>query len=173
MYLKIPRTKIARIEIVKTDRKLTLQQVVAQYKCDAAINGGLYNMKTGKVVDIPLRINGKTIANHTDGYWCLAWNVGPDIKMIHSKDMEKYKNVLACSAMLKDGKLSHKKDAAADVRVLVRRRVVVHVEQAIILVLAVVTTDIQTRVARVEVPVIRRENRKRRLLAQSTLVFSR
>lgn len=104
MYLKISRSKIARIEIAKTDCKLTLQQVVAQYKCDAAINGGLYNMKTGKVVDIPLRINGKTIANHTDGYWCLAWNVGPDIKMIHSKDMEKYKNVLACSAMLKDGK---------------------------------------------------------------------
>ena len=103
MYLKIPKAKIARIQIVKTDRKLTLQQVVAQYKCDAAINGGLYSMKTGKVVDIPLRINGKTIANHSDGYWCLAWNVGPDIKMIHSKDMEKYKNVLACSAMLKDG----------------------------------------------------------------------
>jgi putative cell wall lytic activity len=103
MYLKIPRTKIARIEIVKTDCKLTLQQVVAQHKCDAAINGGLYSMKTGKVVDIPLRINGKTIANHSDGYWCLAWNVGSDIKMIHSKDMEKYKNVLACSAMLKGG----------------------------------------------------------------------
>lgn len=103
MYLKIPRTKIARIQIVKTDRKLTLQQVVAQYKCDVAINGGLYSMRTGKVVDIPLRINGKTIANHSDGYWCLAWNVGPDIRMIHSKDMEKYKNVLACSAMLKDG----------------------------------------------------------------------
>ena len=48
MYLKIPRTKIARIQIVKTDRKLSLQQVVAKYKCDAAINGGLYDMHTGR-----------------------------------------------------------------------------------------------------------------------------
>ena len=104
MYLKIPKAKIARIEIIKTDRKLTLQQVVAKYKCDAAINGGLYNMNTGKVNPIPLRINGKTIATSMDGYWCLAWDVGPDIKMIHSRDMAKYKNVLACAAMRKDGK---------------------------------------------------------------------
>ena len=54
MYLKIPRTKIARIEIVKTDRKLSLQQVVAKYKCDAAINGGLYDMHTGEINPITI-----------------------------------------------------------------------------------------------------------------------
>lgn len=104
MYLKIPKAKIARIQIVKTDRKLSLQQVVAKYKCDAAINGGLYDMHTGEINPIPLRINGQTIATSPDGYWCLAWDVGPDIKMIHSRDMTKYKNVVACSAMLKDGR---------------------------------------------------------------------
>ena len=88
MYLKIPKAKIARIQIVKTNRKLSLQQVVAKYKCDAAINGGLYDMHTGEINPIPLRINGQTIATSPDGYWCLAWDVGPDIKMIHSRDIQ-------------------------------------------------------------------------------------
>ena len=47
------------------------------------------------------------------------------------------------------------KDAAADVRARVRRRVVVHVEQPVIPVLAVIPADVQARVRRVEVPVIR------------------
>ena len=47
------------------------------------------------------------------------------------------------------------KDAAADVRVRVRRRVVVHVKQPVIPVLAVIPADVQARVRRVEVPVIR------------------
>lgn len=45
--------------------------------------------------------------------------------------------------------------AAADVRARVRRRVVVHVEQPVIPVLAVIPADVQARVRRVEVPVIR------------------
>lgn len=61
-------------------------------------------MDTGVVNPIPLRINGKTIATSKDGYWCLAWNVGPDISMIHSREMGKWRNVIACSAMLKDYK---------------------------------------------------------------------
>ena len=47
------------------------------------------------------------------------------------------------------------REAAADVRVRVRGRVVVHVEQPVVQALAIVTTDVQTRVGRVEVPVIR------------------
>lgn len=47
------------------------------------------------------------------------------------------------------------KDAAADVRVGVRRGVVVHVEQAVILVLVIVPAGVQARVGSVEVPVIR------------------
>lgn len=83
---------------------MSLSQVVSQQKCNFAINGGLYDMGTGIVNKIPLRINGRTIATSQDGYWCLAWNIGPDICMIHSKDMNKWNNVLACSTMLKDYK---------------------------------------------------------------------
>ena len=104
MYAKIPLTKIAKISIIKTDCKMTLKQVVNTYRPNYAINGGLYDMDTGKVSPIPLRIDGKTIATSKDGYWMMAWNTGPDICMIHSKDMEKWKNAVACSTMLKDGK---------------------------------------------------------------------
>ena len=103
MYVKIPKKDIERMEIVKTDCKLTLAQVVAKYKPDYAINGGLYNMRTGRVNPIPLRINGKTIATSKDGYWMLAWNTGSDIRMIHSSLMENSKYAVACSTMLKDG----------------------------------------------------------------------
>lgn len=49
-----------------------------------------------------------------------------------------------------------KKEAAADVPVVVRRGVVVDVEQTIVGVVAIVTTDVEARVRRVEVPVIAR-----------------
>ena len=103
MYVKIPKEKIARMEIVKTNCKMTLSQVVAKYKCHYVINGGLYDMKTGIVSEIPLRINGKTIATSSDTYWMMAWNVGPDICMIHSTEMYKWKYAVACSTMLKGG----------------------------------------------------------------------
>ncbi len=103
MYAKIPKNSITRIEIIKTDCSMTLQEVVRTYGCKYAINGGLYDMKTGKVNPIPLRIKGKTIATSKDGYWMMAWNHGPDLCMIHSKDMAKWKNAVACSAFLKDG----------------------------------------------------------------------
>ena len=103
MYVKIPKKDIERMAIVKTDCKLTLAQVVAKYEPDYAINGGLYNMRTGRVNPIPLRINGKTIATSKNGYWMLAWNTGSDIRMIHSNLMENSKYAVACSTMLKDG----------------------------------------------------------------------
>ena len=59
MYVKIPISKITKMSIVKTDCKKNLKQLVAEQKCNYAINGGLYDMKTGKVNPIPLRIDGK------------------------------------------------------------------------------------------------------------------
>ena len=103
MYVKIPKKDIERVEIVKTDCKLALAQVVAKYKPDYVINGGLYSMKTGRVSKIPLRIDGKTIATSKDGYWMLGWNEGPDIHRIHSNAMDHWKYALACTTMLKDG----------------------------------------------------------------------
>lgn len=104
MYWKIQKNQIESIQIVKTNCKMTLKQVVVKYKPDYAINGGLYNTKTGRVNSIPLRIDGKTVATSKAGYWVLAWNEGPDIRMVHSNDMAKYQNAVACSTMLKDGK---------------------------------------------------------------------
>ena len=49
-----------------------------------------------------------------------------------------------------------KKEAAADVPIIVRRGVVVDVEQAVVGVLVVVATNVEARVRRVEVPVIAR-----------------
>lgn len=104
MYWKIQKNQIERIQIVKTNCKMTLKQVVTKYKPDYAINGGLYSMKTGRVNSIPLRIDGKTVVTSKDGYWVLAWNDGSDICMAHSTEMAKYQNAVACSTMLKDGK---------------------------------------------------------------------
>ena len=103
MYVKIPKKDIERVEIVKTDCKLTLAQVVAKYKPDYAINGGLYSMKTGRVSKIPLRIDGKTIATSKDGYWMLGWNERAGSHRIHANAMDHWKYALACTTMLKDG----------------------------------------------------------------------
>lgn len=103
MHVKIAKDKIERIEIVKTNCKKTLAEVVKKYKCDYCINGGLYNMKTGRVNAIPLRINGKTFGTSKDGYWIMAWNEGPDICMDHSRNIDNWQNAVACSTMLKNG----------------------------------------------------------------------
>ena len=52
-------------------------------------------------------------------------------------------------------KQNNVKGATADVAVRVRSAVVVHVEQAVVQVLVIVPTTVQTRVGSVEVPVIR------------------
>lgn len=109
MYATVKKTQIVEMSIAKTDCKQTLKQLVTAQKkvhpdCGFyAINGGLYDMDTGRVNAIPLRINGKTIATSPNGYWMMAWNTGPDVCMIHSRDMEKWKYAVACSAFLKDG----------------------------------------------------------------------
>lgn len=51
-------------------------------------------------------------------------------------------------------------EAAADVRVGVGRAVVVHVEQPVVPVLVIVPAEVQTRVGRIEVPVIRRTRKQ-------------
>lgn len=103
MYCKLPLTKIKKIALVTTNCKKTIAQVKATTGAQYVINGSLYNFNTCKPL-CKFRADGKTMANAEDGYWMYAWNVGPDIKMIHSNDMEKYQNGIACIAMLKDGK---------------------------------------------------------------------
>lgn len=104
MYAKIPRKSITKMAVVITNCKKSLRQVVAEQQCNYVVNGGLYELKTGRICNIPLRVDGVTIQPGLYGYWCLAWNEGPDICMIHSEDMNKWRNVIACNAMVKDGK---------------------------------------------------------------------
>lgn len=103
MYIKIPLDKITKIALVQTNGKKTLSQVKSETGCQHVINGTLYDFNDFEV-KCPCRINGQTMATSKDGYWCYGWQVGSDIKMIHSKDMNKYKNVFSCCTMLKDGK---------------------------------------------------------------------
>ena len=103
MYKKIELNSIQKISIVQTNCKKSLQQIVQEQKCDYVINGGLYDMTSGRLCEIPLRVDGKTLATSSDGYWCLAWNTGADICMVHSSEMNKWKNAIACGTMLKGG----------------------------------------------------------------------
>ena len=96
MYAKIPLTKITKMALVQTNGKKTVAQVKAEQGCQYVLNCTLYNFNTFKPL-CPCRIDGKTITTTKDGYWCYAFNTGSDFKMIHSSDMEKYRNVFACS----------------------------------------------------------------------------
>ena len=58
------------------------------------------------------------------------------------------------------------------VRVLVRSRVVVHVEQTVILVLVIIATRVEARVRRVEVPVIARKRSPRTRTDSPYIFFS-
>lgn len=103
MYHKISRNSIKQIKVIITNCDKTLQQIVASQRCNYAINGGLYDMTSGELCNIPLRVDGNTLANSSDGYWGFAWNFGQDFCLVHSNDMNKWKNFIACTALLKDG----------------------------------------------------------------------
>lgn len=103
MYAKIPLNKIRKIQIMQTDCKKTVAQVKKSTGAQYVLNGGLYNFTTRKPL-CKLRVDGKTYANDQYGYWSYAWDIGNDIKMIHSDQMPQYQNCIACVSMLKDGK---------------------------------------------------------------------
>ena len=102
MYVKIPLKSIQKMALVQTSGKKTVAQVKAELGCQFVLNCTLYDFKTHAPL-CPCRIDGKTLASSKDGYWCYAFQTGPDLQMIHSKDMNQYRNVFSCSAMLKDG----------------------------------------------------------------------
>lgn len=103
MYCKIPLTKIKKIALVTTNCQKAIAQVKKETGAQYIINGSLYNFTTRQPL-CKFRADGKTLANDQYGYWMYGWNVGPDIKMIHSDDMAKYRNGIACITMMKDGK---------------------------------------------------------------------
>lgn len=112
MYAKIPLAKVKKIQIVQTNCQKTVAQVKQLTGAQYVFNGGLFNFTTKKPL-CKLRVDGKTYANDQYGYWCYAWRLGNDIKMIHSDYMDSYDNCIACVAMLKDGQntvLTYNKD---------------------------------------------------------------
>lgn len=102
VYAKIPLKKITQMKMIQTNGKKTLAQVKKDQGCQYVINLTLYNTSYKPLC--PFRIDGQTVTTDKYGYWCYAFNVGSDFQMIHSNDMNKYKNVFACSTLLKDGK---------------------------------------------------------------------
>lgn len=102
MFAKIPLDNIKKIQIVQTDCKKSVAQVKKSTGAQYVLNGGLYNMVTGKPL-CKLRVDGKTYADDKYGYWSYAWNTGSDIAMIHSDRLPQYQNGIACVSMLKDG----------------------------------------------------------------------
>lgn len=103
MYSKIPLKDLEKIQLITTNCKKTVAQVKKETGCDFVMNCTLYNYNTLKPCCV-YKENGKVITISSDGYWCYAWNSGADIKMVHSTQISGYKNAIACSAMLKDGK---------------------------------------------------------------------
>lgn len=103
MYAKISKAHIQKIALVTTNCKKTVAQVKAETGAQYVLNGSLYSFVTCKPL-CKFRAEGKTYADDGYGYWMYAFDRGPDIKMIHSDDMEKYANGIACIAMMKDGK---------------------------------------------------------------------
>ena len=95
MDARIPIKDIKKIAIVQTDRKMTLDQVVLKYGCQYAINGGLYNTTTGRP-NCWLKVDGTIVARDAKnyGYWSYGWDIGPDIKMIHSNAINSVDNLM-------------------------------------------------------------------------------
>lgn len=78
-------------------------QVRALTGCDLVINGGLYELATGKPVS-HLRIDGKTLANEEWSRPGFGWNSGTAaVKMLEARDMGTVDNFIDCVDLVIDG----------------------------------------------------------------------
>lgn len=84
-------------------RNYSAAQVRALTGCDLAINGGLYELDTGKLV-CHLRIDGQTLATEEWTRPGLGWNTGTaDVRMLEARDMAKVDNFIDCVDLTWDG----------------------------------------------------------------------
>lgn len=75
--------------------------------CDLIINGGLYDMKTGKP-SCHLRIDGRTLATEPWSRWGFGWNTNAaTLKMCQANDMAQYSNFIDCVELVHDGETIH------------------------------------------------------------------
>lgn len=84
-------------------RNYSAMQVRALTGCDLVINGGLYELATGKPVS-HLRIDGQTLANEEWSRPGFGWNSGTAaVKMLEARDMGTVDNFIDCVDLVMDG----------------------------------------------------------------------
>lgn len=104
--VSIPLEDIAKIEIYlnKYPNKQTLASIMKSTGADYAINGTLYNMKTGAAV-CPLRKDGVTLCDSKYKYRGYTWdNTDPETFSLDLVPNFERANFIACSNIVKDGK---------------------------------------------------------------------
>lgn len=95
----IPLAHVERMAIV-LGKGRSLAEVKQAVGCDCIINGGLYDMGTGKPVS-HLKVDGQVLAKEGWGSWGYAWTDGPDLEMLPIPDgaFEKA-NAITCLPLL-------------------------------------------------------------------------
>lgn len=105
--VSIPFDNIDKIEIYQNpyNKRKSLAAILSATGADYAINGTLYNMKTGVAV-CPLRANGVSLYEGNFKYRGYGWdNYNPGSFSLKLIPDNRWANYIACSNILKDGKV--------------------------------------------------------------------
>lgn len=94
-YICTPR----KVSIYVNSAKKTRNQIKTELGCDAIINGGLYDLNTGRPA-CHLKVDGQVLASDPYTYFGFGWNT-TDIRCI--TDYTNYSNYICCVCMVKDG----------------------------------------------------------------------
>ncbi len=98
-WAAIPKKDINAIRIVLGNGK-SAAQIKAETGCDYVINGGLYNMSTGKPL-CHLKSDGEVWATTSDGYIGYGWVAGGDIReMAIPEEGAQLDSYIACCQLL-------------------------------------------------------------------------
>lgn len=103
--VSIPFEQIDKIEIYlnKYPNRKSLASIMTTTGADYAINGTLYNMKTGKAV-CPLKKDGTVLCGSKYKYRGYSWeNVDVETFALDVVPTEDWSNYIACSNIVKDG----------------------------------------------------------------------
>lgn len=103
--VSIPFEHIEKIEIYlnKYPNRKSLAGIMTTTGADYAINGTLYNMKTGEAV-CPLKKDGKVLCGSKFKYRGYSWeNEDPETFALDLVPTEDWSNYIACSNIVKDG----------------------------------------------------------------------
>lgn len=100
---RIPLKDVARLEIYINNHHKPNRQIKRETGADYLVNL-VYFTRAWKAT-CQLKSAGRVYARSSDNYDGLAWNVGPDIRMVSlPKQGGAYHNYFACMAAIKDGK---------------------------------------------------------------------